>query len=252
MTGHRQGDKIMTMTMTMKRIAAALLLCAVAAPAWAGFEEGTAAHRKGDYAAALGQWQPLADQGDPRAQYALGYLNQFGQGLPQNLAKAVEWYQKSAAQNYPDAQYTLALLKQQGQAVPQDLPGAAELYRKAAESGESPEAEYSYARALQRAEGVARDHKKAFEWYKHAAAAGHPAAQYMLASYYEVGGPVPPDKVQAYVWYSRAGQAGEDKLRVYDESFNAKLALDTLKKSLTPQQLKKAQALAQAGGKKKG
>ncbi len=34
----------------MKRILAALLLLTLAAPAWAGWNEGVAAHKRGDYA----------------------------------------------------------------------------------------------------------------------------------------------------------------------------------------------------------
>ncbi len=34
------------------------------APAWAGFDEGWAAYNRGDYATALREWRPLAEQGD--------------------------------------------------------------------------------------------------------------------------------------------------------------------------------------------
>ena len=34
------------------------------APAWAGFDEGLAAYQRGDYATALREWRPLAEQGD--------------------------------------------------------------------------------------------------------------------------------------------------------------------------------------------
>ena len=46
-----------------------------AGPAVAGpFEDGEAAFSKGDYATALRLWQPLAQQGDARAQNGLGAL----------------------------------------------------------------------------------------------------------------------------------------------------------------------------------
>ncbi len=34
------------------------------APAWAGFDEGEAAFKRGDYATALREWRPLAEQGN--------------------------------------------------------------------------------------------------------------------------------------------------------------------------------------------
>ncbi len=48
----------------MKRVTAfAVLLVVLAAPAWAGFDEGLAAYNRGDYATALREWRPLAAQG---------------------------------------------------------------------------------------------------------------------------------------------------------------------------------------------
>ena len=54
----------------MKRIiGTAVLLAALAMPAWAGFDAGMAAYKRGDYATALSEWRPLAEQGHARAQY---------------------------------------------------------------------------------------------------------------------------------------------------------------------------------------
>ncbi len=45
----------------MNRIALAmLLLVLLAVPAHAGFDEGLAAYKRGDYASALREWRPLA------------------------------------------------------------------------------------------------------------------------------------------------------------------------------------------------
>ncbi len=33
------------------------------APAWAGFDEGEEAYKRGDYATALREWRPLAERG---------------------------------------------------------------------------------------------------------------------------------------------------------------------------------------------
>ena len=57
----------------MKRIALAVaLFVSLAAPAWAGFEEGLAAYYRGDYATAYRVWLPLAQRGNTEAQYYLG------------------------------------------------------------------------------------------------------------------------------------------------------------------------------------
>ncbi len=57
----------------MKRVTAfAVLLVVLAAPAWAGWDEGVAAYDRGDYAAALREWRPFAEQGNASAQFNLG------------------------------------------------------------------------------------------------------------------------------------------------------------------------------------
>jgi len=45
---------------------------AMAQDYWEGFE----AHKRGDYAAALNEWRPLAEEGDVHAQFSLGPLCQ--------------------------------------------------------------------------------------------------------------------------------------------------------------------------------
>ncbi len=64
----------------MKRVTAfAVLLVFLATPAWTGLDEGIAAYKRFDYAAAVREWRPLAEQGDAVAQYHLGNLYRTGQ-----------------------------------------------------------------------------------------------------------------------------------------------------------------------------
>ncbi len=44
------------------------------APAWAGFDEGVAAYQRGDYATALREWHPLAEQGGANAGWERGVV----------------------------------------------------------------------------------------------------------------------------------------------------------------------------------
>ena len=48
-------------------IALVLSVICLAAPAWADYQAGMDAYNGGDYATALREWRPLAEQGDPRA-----------------------------------------------------------------------------------------------------------------------------------------------------------------------------------------
>ena len=77
----------------MKRLALiAVLLVILVGPAWAGYDEGRAAYERGDYAKALKEFRPLAEQGDTSAQHILGLMYGNGQGVPQDYAKAVKWH----------------------------------------------------------------------------------------------------------------------------------------------------------------
>jgi TPR repeat protein len=95
------------------------------------FEDGEAAYKSGDYAAAVRLLGPLAEQGDAAAQYNLGVIFAFGHGVPQNLPLAATWYRKSADQGVSDAQYNLGFMYEKGLGVPHDCAEAAKLYRLA-------------------------------------------------------------------------------------------------------------------------
>ena len=84
---------------------------------WAGFK----AHNLGDYAAALREWRPLAEQGHAMAQNNLGYMYRLGQGVPQDDTEAVKWWRKAAEQGFAQAQFQLGYMYEDGQGVPQDL-----------------------------------------------------------------------------------------------------------------------------------
>jgi len=105
----------------MKRVTAfAVLLVVLAAPAWAGWDEGVAAYDRGDYATALRELRVLAEQGHAGAQFNLGVMYGNGQGVTQDYVQAVKWYRKAAEQGDADAQFNLALMYDNGQGVPQD------------------------------------------------------------------------------------------------------------------------------------
>lgn len=73
-------------------------------------EKGSAAYAQGDYATALDMMRPLAEDGDPTAQFYLGEMYRFGHGLKKDEAKAANWYKKSAVNGSSDAQYALGMM----------------------------------------------------------------------------------------------------------------------------------------------
>ncbi len=86
------------LTNTMKPIAAALLMLAFSTTSWAGFVEGVAAYNRGDFAAALQEWRPLAEQGHAPAQFNLRIMYNKGEGVAKDDVEAVKWYRRAAEQ----------------------------------------------------------------------------------------------------------------------------------------------------------
>jgi TPR repeat protein len=101
---------------------ALLTFCALITtlPAVADFRTGLEAYQKGDYVAAAKEWRPLAEQGDPTAQFNLGLLYLDGHGVPQSSAEAVNWFRRAAEQDYPEAQHNIGAMYASGQGVKRD------------------------------------------------------------------------------------------------------------------------------------
>ncbi len=84
----------------------------------AGLDEGLAAYKAGDYASALREFRPLAEQGNASAQYNLGFMYDIGRGVPQDYKQAVTWYRKAAEQGNAGAQNHLGTMYEHGEGVP--------------------------------------------------------------------------------------------------------------------------------------
>jgi len=62
----------------------------------------------------------LADSGDPQAQYALGSMYRYGQGVPLDYGETVNWWRKAADRGVVDAQFALGNLYAGGTGVAMD------------------------------------------------------------------------------------------------------------------------------------
>ena len=148
-----------------KFISALALVVALSGTAHAqDFQKGYDAYQAGDYATALQEWRPLADQGDADAKHNLGLMYENGQGVPQDYAEAVSWYRKAAEQGHAYAQSNIGLMYVSGQGVPQDYAEAVRWYRKAAEQG-TVQAQYSLALGYKYGVGVLQDNILAHMWF---------------------------------------------------------------------------------------
>lgn len=208
--------------------------------ALAGFDEGMAAYKRKDYETAAREWQPLAAQGDPRAQYEMGVLHFQGWGVARDLDKALEYYRQAAAQGQGGAMHNLGVMYGRGLGVARDETQALTWYRRAAETGDvesmfvvgsfvedgrggveadpteavkwfRKSAEKGYFRAQNRlglalwhGRGIERNEAEAAHWIGRSAKQGWTAAQMGYARMYQTGAGVPQDHREAYFWYSLA------------------------------------------------
>jgi TPR repeat protein len=113
---------------------AAFLLFAQAAHA-ADIQKGIAAYKDHDYAAALEEFQPLAQQGDVQGEFYLGLMYDRGYGVTRDDDQAIFWYRRASEQGSLIAQYNLGTKYASGNGVSQDYAEAAKWFGMCAERG---------------------------------------------------------------------------------------------------------------------
>jgi len=83
----------------------------------------------------LAETRRLAEQGDAEAQSKLAEMYYTANGVPKDLAQAVEWLRKAAEQGHAQSQLNLGAMYEKGIGVPKDAAQAMEWWRKAAGQG---------------------------------------------------------------------------------------------------------------------
>ena len=97
-----------------------ILLGSAGMSASADFQKGLTAYESGDYATALREWYPLAEQGHATAQTNLGVMYHYGKGVPKDHKTAAKWYRLAAEQGNADAQTNLGVMYTNGEGVTRD------------------------------------------------------------------------------------------------------------------------------------
>jgi TPR repeat protein len=105
------------------RLAFALALAALCLGSGAeadSLSAGKRAFERHDYVRAASLLFFEAERGSPVAQTYLGYMYQYGLGVPQDYVLATSWLHQAAEQGEPTGQFLLGLLFDKGYGVPQD------------------------------------------------------------------------------------------------------------------------------------
>ena len=87
----------------------------------ADFNKGLTAAQSGDFATALKEWKPLAEEGNAVAQNNLGLMYHNGWGVPQDYKEAARLYRLAAEQGDADAQGNLGVMYVFGKGVTKDF-----------------------------------------------------------------------------------------------------------------------------------
>ena len=88
--------------------------------ALADFDSGCTAFDRGDFQSARKEWEPLAAEGHAQAQFRLGCLYTFGQGVPEDHDLALRLFRLAAEQGDADAQNNLGGMYAEGLGVAAD------------------------------------------------------------------------------------------------------------------------------------
>ena len=115
MMGQREIDMKL-----LRAVAVGLLLAGTVSVAAQDFDKGRDAFKAGDYATALQELRPLAEQGNANAQKQLGIMYSLGSGVPRDYAEAAQWLRLAAEQGNAAAQFNLGLMYSLGRGVLQD------------------------------------------------------------------------------------------------------------------------------------
>ncbi len=156
--------------------AVAMLAALAAAPALADVKAGVDAWSRGDYAAAVREWEGPAGAGDPDAMFNLAQAYRLGRGVPADLVRAETLYARAAAQGHLQAADTYGLMLFQDGRHEQALP----YLRDAARRGD-PRSQYLLGIAHFNGDLVEKDWTRAYALMTLANGAGLPQAASAIA-----------------------------------------------------------------------
>lgn len=158
-----------------------------------------------------------AEAGDTEAQYALGDIYRYGDGVAKDSDKAYKWFYQAfpavleaADSGDIEACYRVSNMYNYGLGVESDDSKALRYMRTAADGG-MPQAQYELAYMLMLGKGSAKNYSEALKWFETAAANGHVDAMVQMADMYAGGVGATADKAKALAAYEQAAAKGSGR-----------------------------------------
>ena len=132
---------------------------------------GVAAFEAKFFQKAMALLSPLAQQGNPDAQYRMAIMFQNGLGYVKNEAEAMRWMRAAADQGMALALHGLGFMYLNGECVAKDEARAAIYFRQAAEQG-LPGSAMTLGMMYEQGLGVEKNEAEAKKWYQRAEGGG--------------------------------------------------------------------------------
>ena len=235
----------------------------------ADLDSGLAAYEAGNFATALSELQPLADNGNAEAQFTLSWMYRAGSGVPADMREAQRLLRLAADQGHGQAQIELSTFLFYGLGSPPDIPEGVRLLELAVAQGipEAQEklgtiynvgsyvkrnlelgtrllemaAEQDYAPALYNLGQLHYygdgDYIAAESMFRRAALMGHADSMFFLGIMYYQGQWLMQDTTKAYMWLHLALNHGSN---------SASMARTQLEEEMDSFDVEDAKRMAQA------
>lgn len=153
----------------------------ISSAAFADWNKARAALNQLDFAKAISELLPVAEQGDVNAQLWVGDLYRLHPGKNRDFTKGALWYKRAATQGSADGQALLATVYFHGQGTDQNYSQAKRWSEKAAKQN-SADGNYILATIYARGLSVRPDAVKAKKYYKKSTELGNLPSHYYLAA----------------------------------------------------------------------
>ncbi len=212
----------------MRRLAVLMVLIAATWGLTAGcagpnYHRGVKNYRPENLAQAVAELKPLAEQGNPEAQFNLGSLYYQGLGLPQDYPEATRWLRRAAEQRHLYAQVTLGTIYTEGVqgVIAKDYPQALMWFIFAAAQGDPEAMDFRNTLAARmtpaeivEAQKMAREFKpqdaytKMYDEFKTRAEQGDAEAQLKVGFMCYSGKGILQDFEKAIFWFKKSALQG--------------------------------------------
>jgi len=180
------------------------------------YDKGLEHFNNNDFVKAIEEWEPLAEIGYASAQFSLGRLYSYGNGLEKDDDKAFQLFQLAADQGYAKAQNNVGIMYLIGTSVPIDYKKSFQWFKLAADQGNAKSQYHVGIFYLYGDQGVSKDEKEGCRWLKISAEQGDSWAQFELGKiYFRENGSEIIDANTANHWLRKSANQGNEEAKTF-------------------------------------